>query len=416
MVERKQEVAQEIADAQAAKTPTVDVGYKGLAVTSPDKQYSVNLRAYGQFDNRTYLDNGKTGATNTFLVRSLRPIIDAKMTDYFNARLMLDFGKGATTVLDAYVDAHPIPGNNLLNFRLGEFKSPVGIERLQSEQELLFVERGLTTNLVPYRDIGVMAYGSLVPDQLDYQLALFNGAVDGSSGITQTNNGDVDNHYDVAGRILTYPLRWSDFEAGRGLGLGLAGTFGQHTGNSASPSLTSGYTSIGQNKFFSYSTGTFASGYQWRLNPQLLYYYRQLGLFGEYVVDTQEVQKGAQHRSLRNDGWIATASYVLTGEDASFDGVKPENPVSVGKDGWGAWELVARAGKLNVDEDAFPLYANAASSAREASELGGGINWYINNSVKINLDYMLTTYEGGNTGTKDRPDEHVILTRTQFRF
>ena len=416
IVERKQEVAQEAADAQAAKAPTVDVGYKGLSVTSADKQYGVNLRAYGQLDNRTYLDSGRNGTTNTFLVRSLRPIMEAKMTDYFNGRIMLDFGKGATTVLDAYVDFHPIPGNQIVNFRAGEFKSPVGIERAESEQELEFVERGLTTNLVPYRDTGLMAYGSLIPDQLEYQIGVLNGATDGSSAITQVNTGDYDNHYDFAGRLLAYPLRWTSFEPARGLGVALAGTYGTHTGTAGTPQLTSGYTSIGQSKFFGYTTNTFASGTQWRFNPQVLYYKGPFGGFGEYVADSQEVQNGATHRVIRNDGWIATASWVLTGEDASFDGVKPENPLTVGKPGWGAWELVARAGGLKIDADAFPLFASATASAREASEFGGGINWYANNSLKVNFDYMLTRYDGGAAAGHDRPDERVFLTRTQFRF
>src|SRR5437762_1957385 len=43
IVERKQEVTDEIAQAKAEKTPAVDINHKGFTITSPDKQYSVNM-------------------------------------------------------------------------------------------------------------------------------------------------------------------------------------------------------------------------------------------------------------------------------------------------------------------------------------------------------------------------------------
>jgi phosphate-selective porin OprO/OprP len=298
-----------------------------------------------------------------------------------------------------------------MNLRLGQFKSPVGLERMQAEQELEFVERGLSNNLVPFRDLGVMAYGSIVPDYLDYQVAYLNGAND-----LQVNTGDLDNNKDFAGRLLTYPLRWSEIEFLRGFGTAIAGTYGTHLGNPTAPNLTAGYLSMGQNKFFSYSTGAYASGVQWRVNPQAYFYKGPFGILGEYVINGQNVKNGAAERVLKNTGWIAKTSYVLTGEDASFDGVKPDSPFLVGKEGWGAFELAARAGGLHVDSDAFPLFSSSSASANRASEFAGGINWYLNNSVKINLNYAWTTFDGGNTGGRNREDEHVVLSRTQLRF
>ena len=44
-------------------------------------------------------------------------------------------------------------------FRFGKFKPPVGLERLVSDSDMLFVERALPTDLVPNRDVGVQVYG-----------------------------------------------------------------------------------------------------------------------------------------------------------------------------------------------------------------------------------------------------------------
>jgi len=399
-----------------ADEPTVSVSSKGLQVTSPDKQYQLGVHAYAQFDARTFFDNGantSTGATNNFLVRTARPILDAKMTDYFNGKLMWDFGQGNSRLLDAYGDFHPMPGNDIVNLRAGEFKVPVGLERWQSEQEIEFVERGMTTNLVPFRDIGGMLYGQLVPKQLEYQLAYVNGASD-----LQVDTGDLDTNKDVDARLFSHPLYWTDVNALKGLGLGLGGTYGTHQGSTTNTNITTGYLTPAQRVFFAYSSGVFANGPQWRLNPQFMYYYGPFWTFGEYVRDNQELKITTNDRELSNDAWFASTGYVLTGEDASFDGVKPKNIFNPKAGDWGAFELVARYGQLKVDKNAFPLFANITTSARRANESTVGANWYLNNSVKVNLDYAYTTFDGGASAALggDRNDEQALLARTQIRF
>ena len=416
LVERKQEVAQETAQAQAAVTPKFDyTPGRGLLLTTPDRQYALRLSGYVQADNRTFIDNGAAGTTNTFLIRSARPVIEAKLTDYFDSRVQMDFGKGSSTLLDAYADFHPIPGNNMINVRVGEFKVPVGLERWQSESDVLFVERGMTTNLVPYRDMGIMVHGQLIPDQLEYQLALINGAVDLT---TNPNTGDTDNNKDFAGRIMVHPLTWSGIQDLQGLGIGVGGTYGIHQGTSTASGLTTGYTTFGQRTFFAYKTGVFADGPQWRINPQLQYYNGPFGSFGEYIIDNQEVGVTTHTAKLRNNAWEGVAEYVLTGEDASFDGVTPAHNFDPKSNQWGAFELVGRVSQLNVAGSAFAaaLYADPNASAREAFETTFGGTWYFSRSVKLNLDFSRTTFDGGSAGGKDHPDEKAVVSRVQFRF
>ncbi|MDE3059816.1 MAG: hypothetical protein KGJ06_02265 [Pseudomonadota bacterium] len=412
VVERKQEVQQEQQQAQAASVPSVEVGPNGLSVISYDRQYSATLRGYVQADNRTFLNGGaKTGTTDTFLIRSARPIIDARMTDYFDMHFMMDFGKGQTTLLDAYGNFHPLPGNNLLNLRIGETKVPVGLERWQPEQDVLFVERGQTTNLVPYRDIGAMLYGQMIPDQLEYYLGIMNGAAD-----LQANTGDGDQDKDIVGRIFTHPLLWSGVHALEGLGVGVAGTYGNHQGSVTAPGLTSGYVTPGQRVWFAYSAGTFADGPEWRLNPQLTYYNNAFGMFAEYVANDQEVGHGAATAKLRNNAWEGVTSYVLTGEDAAFDGVKPAHNFDPKAGYWGAFELVGRMSELSVDKKAFPAFASLTASSSRAFERTLGATWYFNQAVKFNLDFSLTSFDGGAAARLDHADEKAVMSRMQMKF
>ena len=416
IVERKQEVAEDNTKALAEKTPAIEIGNgKGLSVTSPDKQWQLRFAAYAQAESRNFFDNG-TATTNNILLRSARPIIETKMTDYFNGRIMMDFSGGNARVLDAYVDTHPVPDSRLVNLRLGKFKAPIGLERWESEQELLFAERGQTTNLVPFRDHGAMLLGEIIPDQLEYQIAYTNGAAD-----LIDNNGDTDNHRDINARVFAQPFRWIGNAWLSGIGLGMAGTYGTHNnGTVANGGLTTGYVTIGQSRYFAYNANTGTNGTTWRANPEAWYYKGPFSLLGEYVLEGQDLRNATANvnRNLKNDAWTAITTYVLTGEDANFNGVRTTKPFDPAHGHWGAVELTARIGELHVDPDAFTgaAFATAATSAKSAFEEAIGVNWYLNNAVKLNVDYAHTTFDGGAAAGGDREAENALLTEVQFRF
>ncbi len=256
-----------------------------------------------------------------------------------------------------------------------------------------------------------MALGEIIPDQLEYQLAVTNGVVD-----IGDNTSDSDNHKDISARIFAHPFRSADARFLQGFGAGIGGSYGKHTGNSSSPALTAGYVTIGQSRYFTYSSGSFADGVQWRVNPQVYYYNGAFSLLGEYVLNSQKLRNGSTRRNIKNDAWNAIATYVITGEDASFDGVKPENNFDIAKGNWGAFEVTGRIGVLHVDEDAFPVFVSLATSAKEAKEGALGINWYLNNSLKLNVNYAVTRFDRGAAGNADRPTERAVITQAQFRF
>ena len=52
-----------------------------------------------------------------------------------------------------------------------------------------------------------------------------------------------------------------------------------------------------------------------------------------------------------NTAWQLAASWVLTGENASFRGVVPRKSLSLGEGTFGAFELAARYNQLDIDDD-----------------------------------------------------------------
>ncbi|MGH8532980.1 MAG: OprO/OprP family phosphate-selective porin [Gammaproteobacteria bacterium] len=423
-LERRLEVDQETKLAEKAKqTATVSAGADGFALKSNDGAFQLKLRGLLQADGRYFFEDEDRTNGDTYLLRRARPILEGTVFRIFDFRFMPDFGYGRTVIQDAYADARLLPWFQLKG---GKFKTPFGIERLQSASAIRFVERALPNNLVPNRDIGVELHGELGQGIFGYSLACLNGVNDGRSS---EDFGDVDNNIDkdLAARIFAHPFLQSDFVHLQGLGLGFAVSYVDARGSISSPNLPD-YRTAGQQRFFSYRAGSFADGERLRLSPQGYYYYGPWGLLAEYVTVSQDVDRalgaGIREGDLNHDAWQIAGSYVLTGEESIYKGVKPMRPFSIENGHWGAFEIKARYSELDLDDDSFAggadSFADPTTAAAEASAWAVGLNWYLNQNVKFVVDYEHTVFDGGGGGTadfpRDREDENVVLSRVQLAF
>ena len=70
-----------------------------------------------------------------------------------------DFGfPGRPSFMDVWLEVRDLAWLN--NFKVGQFRHPVGLDGLTSVKELTFLERGLPFAFLPFRQIGVMTSGS----------------------------------------------------------------------------------------------------------------------------------------------------------------------------------------------------------------------------------------------------------------
>ncbi|HEY3326299.1 MAG TPA: porin [Novimethylophilus sp.] len=504
VLDRKNELAAEEAAAKKKETPVVKASEKGFGLQSADGQHEIRLRGLLQADGRGfatgrnqtqkaaagastagYLDNTED-ANSTALLRRVRPTIEGTVFGKYDFRFTPEYGDGKSQVIDAYLDARFAPWFKL---RAGKYKPFVGLERLQSGADIKFIERSYVSSILPNRDVGASIYGDVLDGRLSYAVGIHNGVADGGDNTTAS---DFNKDKDYAARLFTVPFKDSD-SALAGLGFGIAATYGNVDGttkdtvNGSSTELTSGYKTEGQQTFFRYVDGSVlrsgigegatltggpgvswlahADGKRTRIAPQAYYYYGPFGLLAEYTRVSQEVAVGQSSHAkttLNHDAWEIAASYLLTGEDASFKGVKPKRNFDLDNGGWGAWEIVGRYSELNLDDDSFAfgnlsggagvtanqstgavgagtlqtlnhyLYADPKASAKSAHTWTAGINWYVNPEVKISLNYAQTAFDGGGALTsspthtfkdlvvrsnaRDREDERVLLARFQIAF
>jgi phosphate-selective porin OprO/OprP len=421
VLERRLEIQDETAKTASSSTPIVQATTKGFSFKSPDGANQVRLRGLLHIDGRYMQDDAGLGAVDTWSITRARPIIEGTLANIIDFRFTPDFGQGRTVIQDAYVTARLMPE---LRITAGKYKSPFGLERLQSANDIRFVARAFPTSLVPNRDIGLAFEGDAFGGRFSYAFGYSNGVIDGGSSETLTDT-DVDDGKELIVRLFTQPFANSDHFALRGLGFGIAGGRSDTTGTVTQPFLPSFRTSAAQT-FFRYRTGTtptIADGERIRYSPQLYYYVGSFGLLGEYVNVSQEVSRtlapGVISRgTINNNAWQIAAYWFLTGEEESFRGFTPNSTFKPGES-WGAFELTARYHQLDVDEEAFfggaNSFADPTASASKASAIEIGLNWYLTQNLKWVLNYGITSFDGG-TPTGDRDDEKFFVTRFALGF
>jgi phosphate-selective porin OprO/OprP len=430
VLERKLEIQQQSATTAAASAPRLTIDAGRFQFGDTDNRNFVRLRGNLHVDHRVFGGDSVSETADTFLLRRVRPTIEGTFGGIYDFRFTPDFAGGKTVIVDAYAAARFTPG---LVLTVGKFKAPVGLERLQGGGDIRFIERGLPTQLVPNRDLGVQVSGDFAGGVFGYQVGYFNGVTDGQSS-DNLPSPDIENDTggDYAARMFFQPFINSDHFDLRGLGFGLGSSWQQVAGVAGNRSL-SAYRSPGQQSVFSYrantATGatpndaTFADGERLRLAPQFHYYRGTVGILGEYTQVRQEVSRtvGAATRSatLTHSAWQVQFSWFLTGEQQAFRGFTPGSTWQPDKSGWGALELVARCQELDVDDDAFTgganSFADPLTAVSKETAYGIGLNWYPWNTVKLSINYDLTRFDGG-AASADRADERALFTRFAINY
>lgn len=372
------------------------------------------LGGYIQADGRFFPDDEDDRQNDRFELKRIRPRFQGTLWDHFDYKFLIDLAGGRVQVLDVYADVRYVPWAVL---RLGKAKAPFGLERLQSATDIKFIERGLPTQLVPNRDIGVQLYGDVGGGLFSYQVGVMDGVPDGLS--VDTND---DEHFDLVGRVFTQPFKRSGIPGLRGVGVGAAATRGERLGTAEVPQIAP-YKTAGGSNIFAYASPdpeaapVIADGEHVRLTGQGYLFDGPFGFLGEYVWSRQEVSAGAASGEFAHSAWAAAATFLVTGDAASYKSVEPLHPFDPQAGQWGAVEVGARYSQLDVDGDVFDEgLASEDSSARRARAITVGLSWYLNVVFKVQLNYERTAFDGGAAGGADRPAENALLVRSQIAF
>ena len=415
--QRTQLLESKLAAASAAPEPlksttTFQTDEGGFAITSADRQYQIRFKGVLQVDGRRIFDNTPLqNSVDTFIVRRARPIVAGTLLGLTDFMFVPDFGNNTVALFDAYADTHPFPW---LRLRVGKFKGPVGLERLQSDTDLVFVERALSQNLSPQREVGVELWGDIAGGIIRYEGGVFNGNPDNGN-----NDIDSDHAKTFEGRVLVQPFSAPSLKGLGRLAVGVAASTGNELGT-ATNTWVGAFKSFSQSTIFSYLATTtpntvFAKGRHTRVNPQLFYYVGPFGVLAEWVHEYQELANSVGSGAVNNSAGNVVASFVIGG-DETYEGVKPHHSLDLANGGYGALEIAARYNWLDIDHSAFPTAASPTASVNRARAFGVGLGWQLSRNLRAAADYEQTWFDGGAAKGANRTTEKMGIARFQVAF
>ena len=386
----------------APAKPAASAGADGFTLQSADGEFRLQLRGYVHFDGRFFMGDDGSLATDTFLLRRVRPILQGALGKYFDFRIMPDFGQGTTVLQEAWLDFKPSPA---FSVQVGKYKSPVGLERLQSATAISFVERAFPTNVLPNRDLGIMVHGELGKGLVNYAAAVLrrrsrrrqrrrrHGGRQGPRG-----PGDaVAVQPGASRRSRTWASASRAPPASRRAPCPPTARAARSASSRQPPASPPTARAGAIRRSFRTTRGPSACSPNTR-GPRS----RVRNVAGD-------------HFDFRSKAWQTTATFVLTGEKASFAGVRPKNPFDPSKGQWGAIELAARVHKFELGESTIAAaLVDPAKSPRSMSAWTLGVNWSLTRNVKQVFDFEHVNFKGGAADGGNRDAENTIFIRTQI--
>ena len=367
----------------------------GVKVSSKDGAFVSQIGARLQLDAMDASEDDGLKASKITPLKDgaeiRRALIKFYGTLYSNLDYHIEYNMagGKPTFDDAYAQFNGRP--DIARIRVGQFREPMGLERLMSSRDVPFMERSLPVALTPGYNVGAMALRSFNDDRVTAAAGAFRET--DPTGLIGSDDG-----YHFTGRLTALPMMADDKSSYIHLGVSASwqsmseGTYRYASIPEANLAPSFADTGIMSNV----DTAVACAG-------EFLGVDGPVSLMAEYVRTTPEVAD----TDVELSGWYVTASWFLTGEVRPYlmkEGVpgrvKPLKNFTDGK-GAGAWELAARYSSLDLNDGLV--------AGRELNDVTLGVNWYMDPSTRLSLDYVRADLD--SIGTAD-----IVEARVQLDF
>ncbi len=292
-----------------------------------------------------------SGWENESELRRARLALKAYVAKKWRVKLQVTFddSESAVEVDDAYLR---YSGWSFAALQLGQMKEPFGLEASTSSKEIPFIERSMATNaFAPGRQPGIALMGEM--GSATWALGVFEATTDPEGPDT----------YAVTGRITAAPLHREDHV----LHIGASGSVRDWRGTYRIDETAEVHSA----REFVDSPEIDAE--QVRLaGGEVAWAWRALAVQAEGFAANVKAADGG---GARFTGGYVQGGWFVTGESRPYEsgvfgGIVP-------KRAWGALELVARYGEVDLRDDGEGV---------AASSVGVGANYYPNESVKVMLN------------------------------
>ncbi len=430
-------------------TPTLSNGKPAFA--SADGRFTANIKAIMMFDTGKYFQRNNLSAavTNRDLsegsnFRRARIGLDGKLFRDFDYAFIYEFGgSGGEDPGRLYEASMTYTAIKPLRIKVGAFEPNIGLAAAASTSQMPLLERpspAETARLVAAGDsrVGVQASGNGVFGEGDSGLATrwfattaFTGnTISSISSAGSATTQPFDEQTAWIGRIALAPYSTTDWQAHLGGNFqyviqpndaGTAAPIRYGVQLRDRPELRVDGTRL-------IDTGVIDARHVTVMGLEAAFQTGPFLIESEYFhykID-RRITTAVVPSDPRFTGWYVQGSWILSGEtrpynpvEARFDAPKQAYNFNPEAGTWGAFELAARYSMidLNYREGAGGLPVPGAVRGGEQRIGTLGVNWYLNPSMRIMLDYQRVKIDRlGSTGLQVGQTYNALAARGQVNF
>jgi phosphate-selective porin OprO/OprP len=372
-------------------------GYTSLSST--DGRFTVNLQNLVTLDGTFYDKANINTIQKGFNVPFARNYLFGNITKDWDYQIAFQEALGSFNILDLWLNYRV---NDQLNVRFGRMVTPFLYDYLTIYPGWdPVMTLSPLANIAGRRREGVMAWGRLFKNKIQYQQGVFNAA--------EGSFYDLSRNVDYIGAVDFTP-----FKGSRGILDSLGGGIMVDTGlrqyplNQANsilfiigggePNTNFAYFNSTGVPFFNYVPTMNADGLQTRVAPHL-YWFGQFSVLAEYAYQQRHLENTATGvRGLEQvNGYYVNLSYFLTGERYRADGLSSYTAISPIRPfipsqhlyGIGAWEIAAQYSQLWLGHGVVANgFADPLVNATRLNQLMVGVNWWMNKYTKFGFDWV----------------------------
>ncbi len=353
-----------------------------------------------QVDGAIYNEN-KNEMSNGIILRRATFALKAVLWRDWQAEFDMDFAEDTDT--DPQTDwrdmwiQYTAPKLDL-SLRVGNFKEPFGMERLNSSRLLTFLERSAVSNAIPLgRRIGISArywtdFGQVTAAVMGHELG------------TRVDKGQQDEGYSTNLRVSVAPIN----NFGNNFHVGLAGSY-------KIPDVTSELrlntieisarteTYVFNPKFL--HTGDISDvNYYTRYGAELMYINGPFYFQSEFMGTS--IYRWYANPTVNLQGGYVLAAWMLTGETRYYYVDEGEvGPIEKPINSWGALEVAARYSITNLNDMDTDIHGG------QSNQLMLGLNYYPNSNIKLQINYSYVNLDQFATrkGNLYGDDDHSFI-------
>jgi phosphate-selective porin OprO/OprP len=423
--------AQEVGNLHLGQVPLnahYDFDNGGFHLETTDKEFSIGVSGMTQIDGMLYSrpTPGTVTSSGFYNPRS-RIYFEGHATEPISWEFSFQNFFDTVQLLDAYVNLNYDPR---FQVQIGRYKNPFGYEFYRMHiWDLMEPERSLwAVNYEANRRFGLMAHGVLLDERVEYAL----GSFDSQRNSFRPFNSRQD--FEAFLNFKPFYPEGEDFLL-RNLQFGGSVDLGNENQSLTPAVLRTNFSpgpatidsTVASNAaelpFLAFGPNVLERGTRDLWEAHLAYYYGGFSLASALEGGHESYANGvAAPVHVPVNGWFVQGGYILTGEtirDRTL--LQPLHPFDLRpcRFGLGAWEVTTRYSQLELGSEVFTAgLADPHLWSNRAKMVDVGLNWYLNQFVKVYFDWEHAFFGSPVTATGGafRTSNDLFWVRTQVYF